>query len=372
MRIRITGWQIDDFKTLITGNVTSWGKWCSGQRGRRLWSRLWSRLWILLSASVGRRCTCSFASPARLRILCGAILARKASGRLVLTKHSRVSCYRSLHLVMPRKLNTPLLLFSDLGTWFLDQILRFLHSGARKPTFGHFGHVQGQAHVGLFQLYTTSLPCHSCRHVEYLQEISCCFKHWDAAMTSTIYASVASSKVIKACFVHSRGCFSGNSSAKMPELTTSWCSISRTVRTNALVDHGCFPLRAAINWSRSSRRTPAICYMVNWRLLTAVWRYSHPTACCFLFVLLPVLRTIFKCASSVMCLVPASAASRWTNWCLRSCCVPISDIFNEASANWLDFDLLGPGWGGCVSMICWCGIGEEDDNEKMWEALRII
>ena len=23
-------------------------------------------------------------------------------------------------------------------------------------------------------------------------------------------------------------------------------------------------------------------------------------------------------------------------------------------------------------MICWCGIGEEDDNEKKWEVLRII
>jgi len=144
------------------------------------------------------------------------------------------------------------------------------------------------------------------------------------------------------------------------------------VQTNALVDHGCFPLRTTINWSRISRRTAAICYTVNWWLLTAVWRYSHPTGCCFLFVLLPVLRTIFKCSSSVMYLVAASAPSRWTNWCRRSCCVPTSDIFDEASANWPAIDPLGPGWCGCVSMICWCGIGEEDDNEKMWEALRII
>ena len=133
-----------------------------------------------------------------------------------------------------------------------------------------------------------------------------------------------------------------------------------------------FPITGSINWSRSSRRTPAICYMVNWRLLTAVWRYSHPTACSFLFMLRPVLRTIFKCASLVLCLVAAPAALQWTNWCLRSCCVPISTIFDEAAANWPDLDPLGPGWGGCVSMICWCGIGEEDDNKKMWEALRII
>jgi hypothetical protein len=52
--------------------------------------------------------------------------------------------------------------------------------------------------------------------------------------------------------------------------------------------------------------------------------------------------------------------------------VPISDVFDEAPANRPDLELLGPGGGGCISMSCWCGIGEEDDNEKMWEALRII
>jgi len=33
------------------------------------------------------------------------------------------------------------------------------------------------AHVGLFQLYATSLPCHSRRHVENIQEFSCCDNH---------------------------------------------------------------------------------------------------------------------------------------------------------------------------------------------------
>jgi hypothetical protein len=37
------------------------------------------------------------------------------------------------------------------------------------------------------------------------------------------------------------------------------------------------------------------------------------------------------------------AASRWTNWCLLSYCVPISDKFGEALANWLDIDPFGPG-----------------------------
>ena len=167
MRICISGGQLDDFRRLSSGAVTGLG-------GRRAGWR-WSRLWSPHSASGRGRCTCSFASPACLRILCGAILARKAAGLLVMTKHCRVSLYCSLHLFMPRKLNTPLLLFSDLGAWFLNEIFRFLYCGARKAFFGHFGHIQRQAHVGLFQLYPTSLPCHSCRHVENLQDISRCF-----------------------------------------------------------------------------------------------------------------------------------------------------------------------------------------------------
>jgi hypothetical protein len=167
MRIGISGGQIDDLKWLSPGGVTGWVGWRAGRR--------YSRLWSVHSASGSGRCTCSFASLACLRILCGAILARKAVGRLVITKHSWVSLYRSLHLFMPRTLNTPLLLFSDLGTWFLDEIFRFLYCGARKAFFGHFGHIQRQAHVGLFQLYPTSFPCHSCRHVENLQDISRCF-----------------------------------------------------------------------------------------------------------------------------------------------------------------------------------------------------
>jgi len=167
MPIHISGRQIDHLRRLDFRSVTGWGGWRAGQ-----W---WSGLWSPLSASVGWRCTCSFSSAACLRILCGAILAWKAAGRLVLTKHCRVSLYRSLHLFVPRKLNTPLLLMSDLGTWFLNGIFRFLQRGARKGFFGDFGHIQGQVHVGLFQLYPTSLPCHSCRHVENLQDISCCF-----------------------------------------------------------------------------------------------------------------------------------------------------------------------------------------------------
>jgi len=192
------------------------------------------------------------------------------------------------------------------------------------------------------------------------------------AVTSTIYTFVASSEGIKAYFVHSRGCLSPKSYPTMPELPTSWFSISQIVRTNALVDHGHFPVRAAINWVCSSWHILAACATVYWRPLTTVWINSHPTACCSLLMLLPVLRTSFKCVSWVIYLVAALAELRWCNWCLRSYCVPISDVFHDVPANWLDLDPYRPGWGGCVSMICWCGIGEEDDNEKKWEVLRFI
>jgi len=175
--------------------------------------------------------------------------------------------------------------------------------------------------------------------------------------------------VIKACFVHSWGRLWGNTSAKIPELTTSWCSISRTVRTNALVDHGGVPLRAAMNLLCRSLRTPAVGYTVNWLPFASIRIYSHRTTCCFLFLLLPVLRTIYKCASWVICLVATLAASQWTNLCLGSCCVPRISVFDVAPANLPVFDLLSPGGGGCVSIMCWCGIGEEDDNERKWEAL---
>jgi len=167
MQICLSWGQINYLRRLNFRSVSRWGGWRAGQWLSRLWSRL--------SASVGSRCTCSSASPACLRILCGAVLASKAAGLLVLTKQCRVSLYRSLRLLVPRKLNTPLLRFSDLGASFLNEIFCFLDCGARNAFFGHFGHIQRKGHVGLFQLYPTSPPCHSCWHVENLQDISCCF-----------------------------------------------------------------------------------------------------------------------------------------------------------------------------------------------------
>jgi len=60
-------------------------------------------------------------------------------------------CYHcSLHIFVPRKLNSPLLSFSGFAPGLFDEVLRFLNCGAHKPSFGHFGHIQGKAHVRLF------------------------------------------------------------------------------------------------------------------------------------------------------------------------------------------------------------------------------
>jgi len=117
-------------------------------------------------------------------------------------------------------------------------------------------------------------------------------------MTSTINTLVAFSKVIEACCVHTRGQWSRDLCTTMPELTTSRCSIPRTVHTNALVDHGSFPAWAEMKCSRSSFRIRAVYYMISWTSFTLIWVHSHPLiACCFLFLLQPVLQMIFKCAS---------------------------------------------------------------------------
>jgi len=164
--ICISGWLIVDLGPLSAGTVTSWGGWRFGRRWRRLWS------W--LSVSVGARCACSFASPVYPRILWRTILAWTASGRLLLTKHSRVSFYCRVHISMPRNLNTPLLLYSDVGVRWCDRTLGFLCCRSQKAFLGHFRYIQSKPYVGLFQLYLTSLPWHSSRHVANIQEISCC------------------------------------------------------------------------------------------------------------------------------------------------------------------------------------------------------
>ena len=131
MYIHISGWHTFCFGASNSLTVITWHRWHSGPP----WSRSW---W---------RCTHAFARPASLWILCCAILARKAAVRVIFPNHCRVSFHGSLPLVMPGKHSTPLLLFSNFAVWILDQFLRFLNCGTRKPFFCHFGHFQGKTHV---------------------------------------------------------------------------------------------------------------------------------------------------------------------------------------------------------------------------------
>jgi len=186
-----------------------------------------------------------------------------------------------------------------------------------------------------------------------------------------MYGSVASSNVSKVSFFCSREWLSRNMSPKIPELTTSWCSIARTVWTNDYVDHRGFALQAAINCSCSSLLTTAV-HSLKWRPFTTVWIWSYLSACCFWFLLLLALRMMFRCVSWVILLVAALAALWWTNLYLHPCCVPMSDLLDETPVSRLDSDPDSPGWGLFVCIIWWCGIEEEDDNDKKWEVLRDI
>jgi len=141
---------------------------------------------------------------------------------------------------------------------------------------------------------------------------------------------------------------------KIPELTTSWCSILWTVRTNALVDHGDLPLRDAMNWSRSSLHMPVVRYIRSWPSSTQIWIDSHPITCCILFFLLPVVRTYFKCASWGIFSVATIAESRWTHWCLRCCCVSPSGSMCEVPVVRLDSAPIALGGSVSGAMACCC------------------
>jgi len=190
--------------------------------------------------------------------------------------------------------------------------------------------------------------------------------------SSTISSTVASSRVIIACFVDSRGCWSRNSSVEIPELATPRYSILRSGRTNALVNHGGFPLLGGINWSCSSQCTPAVHHIVRWWPSTLIWIRSHPMACCLIVLCPPGLRTNVNCATWVIVSVVAVAASRWTELCLHCCSVSAGGAVDQAPVVRLDSDRLTAGCGVCGATPCCCGKGEEDDNEKKWEVSRNI
>ena len=164
--------------------------------------------------------------------------------------------------------------------------------------------------------------------------------------------------MVRACLVHSRGFLSLNSYAKIPELTTSWCSISRTLRIKALVKHGGFHLYAARTWSRSSLRTPAAWYIVSWRSSTLIRLYSHVITCWFLYLLLTDLQPIFNCESRVMFALAAFAVSQWAKWCLHCSLVPVGGVMEEAPVILLDSVPFSTCWGVCGAMICCSGCEE--------------
>jgi len=106
----ISRWHTFNFGYVSCLVLTGWYRWRSGQMWPRFWCRLFASLWW--------RCTRAFAPPRCLGILCCAVLAREAAVRLIFSNRSQVYFHRSLHIIMPRKLNSPLLLVSDFGTRF--------------------------------------------------------------------------------------------------------------------------------------------------------------------------------------------------------------------------------------------------------------
>jgi len=106
MYIHISRWHSFNFGMLSSLIVNNWCRWHFGRMLRRVWSR-WTR---------------SSEPPECLRIPCFAVLAERAAFRLILMNHCRVSCYCSLHLFIPRKLNSSLQLFAGFGARLLDQI----------------------------------------------------------------------------------------------------------------------------------------------------------------------------------------------------------------------------------------------------------
>jgi len=166
------------------------------------------------------------------------------------------------------------------------------------------------------------------------------------------------------------GWLSLNSSTKITVLATSEHSTSRSVRASSFVAHGGSQSRAAMNLSRIALRPTAVRYTVSWQPFTTIWSYPDPVGWCFLCLLLPVLRMIFKCAFWVIFLVAALVESWCIKWCLRCCWVPMSDVLDKAPVDRLNSDPLLPGWGISGTMIWWCRIGKEDDYEKKWEVLR--
>jgi len=124
-----------------------------------------------------------------------------------------------------------------------------------------------------------------------------------------------------------------------------------------------FPLRAAITWSSSTVCIPALNYVVSYLPSTLIWINSHPITCCWIFMLLIALWTVFKYPFSVMICVVVLVVQQWTNGCLGGYCDSADGALHKAQLSRLNLELPPPSW--CVlGAIRWrCGTGEKDYGE---------
>jgi len=132
-----------------------------------------------------------------------------------------------------------------------------------------------------------------------------------------------------------------------------------------------FHVTAAMNWSCSSLYSSAVGYTVSWPSSTLIWIYSHPIACYFWCLLLPVIHTMFTWASWVIFAVATITASQWTNWCLRGCCVSPSGAFCELPVVRLDSASITPGWGISGTMTCCCGMVRKMITKRSGKSWRL-
>jgi len=72
-----------------------------------------------------------------------------------------------------------------------------------------------------------------------------------------------------------------------------------TVKTDALVNHGCFPLQTAQNWSHTSQCMLGVHNIGNWGPSTSGCINWHLIEYCFVLLLLHVFWPIWKCTSWV-------------------------------------------------------------------------
>jgi len=94
--------------------------------------------------------------------------------------------------------------------------------------------------------------------------------------------------------------------------------------------------------------------------------------CGFVFLLLQVSQTMCKCISWVIFLVATSAVLWCSDWCLRSCGLPQSNVVGLTPDDPAGLVPFSSRCGICVAMIFWREIEKEDDNEEKWDGLKNI